>query len=560
MIVLCALPFKSQAQECLPPDAATFSPPWVVGTDQNGSYLLVPNGIGGRASDSNTVWVEYSFYVAPGQYNIHVLVAPTNQNDNSFFVSVDGSAGRVFDLRIGTLSWQAIGPYSLTLGLHSIRIGWREDGTKFYGISLLSVGRNPNANPPNCSPVGWSLPISVSAASQTDTLTIGGSARATADFDSGIDVPAPPPGFGYYAYLSVPVQPGFLSADFRQWTPPFEAIHTWTIRIVNAAGVTSTLNWNPALLPPEGRFQLIRPGGLPPVEMRSATSAIVVGSATLNILYRFESCWTKTISDTGWYQISLPVIPDSGNLVTQLFPTADLPVYGWNFASLNYDTVTALVDTSASVWVHFSSPTTLQVCGTKMRSFSRPYPFSGWDMVGSVSDTARASSVPDASLAAMFQWNTVLGTYVAISSRIVKPGSGSWILMGQPGTFTVGAGTSLGKSFFESGLTPPPPPFAMTGVGGNTREIVPNGYALEQNYPNPFNPTTQITYRLPRDGYVSLKVFDLTGREVATLIDGIVTAGEHAVDFDASRLANGVYFYRLKAGEFASVRRMVLVK
>jgi hypothetical protein len=83
---------------------------------------------------------------------------------------------------------------------------------------------------------------------------------------------------------------------------------------------------------------------------------------------------------------------------------------------------------------------------------------------------------------------------------------------------------------------------------------------LAQNYPNPFNPSTSIAYSIPNDGHVTLKVFNAVGREVATLVDGLQTAGSHHIDFDASILAGGTYFYRLNANQKSVSKSMVLVK
>ncbi|MFN0158455.1 MAG: T9SS type A sorting domain-containing protein, partial [Bacteroidota bacterium] len=89
---------------------------------------------------------------------------------------------------------------------------------------------------------------------------------------------------------------------------------------------------------------------------------------------------------------------------------------------------------------------------------------------------------------------------------------------------------------------------------------VPTDFALHQNYPNPFNPTTAISYDLPVALQVSLRVYDLLGKEVATLVDEIQDAGYKSVEFDASTLASGVYFYRLQTGEFISVKKMIVTK
>ncbi|RPH36183.1 T9SS C-terminal target domain-containing protein, partial [bacterium] len=88
----------------------------------------------------------------------------------------------------------------------------------------------------------------------------------------------------------------------------------------------------------------------------------------------------------------------------------------------------------------------------------------------------------------------------------------------------------------------------------------PPMFRLEQNYPNPFNPSTTIRFALPRRSHVSLTVFDMLGQEVATLVSGEVVAGYHEVRFDASGLATGVYFYRLQAGDFVEVKRLMCLK
>jgi len=89
---------------------------------------------------------------------------------------------------------------------------------------------------------------------------------------------------------------------------------------------------------------------------------------------------------------------------------------------------------------------------------------------------------------------------------------------------------------------------------------VPSSYTLEQNYPNPFNPATTIAYSIPQESQVSLKIYDVMGREVVELVSGKQLAGAYSVEFDAASLASGTYFYKLTAGEFISVKKMVLLK
>jgi len=85
-------------------------------------------------------------------------------------------------------------------------------------------------------------------------------------------------------------------------------------------------------------------------------------------------------------------------------------------------------------------------------------------------------------------------------------------------------------------------------------------YYLSNNYPNPFNPSTKITFRIPTAEHVEMTVYDLLGREVATLVNGFKNAGNYTVDFYASKLASGVYLYRIKSGDFILSKKMVLLK
>ncbi|HTO94919.1 MAG TPA: CHRD domain-containing protein, partial [Bacteroidota bacterium] len=89
----------------------------------------------------------------------------------------------------------------------------------------------------------------------------------------------------------------------------------------------------------------------------------------------------------------------------------------------------------------------------------------------------------------------------------------------------------------------------------------PLRFALEQNYPNPFNPSTRINFQVDRTSRVTLEVFNILGERVATLIDGVKAAGAYSVEFNASRIASGVYFYRLMSdGAALATRKMLLLK
>ncbi len=103
-----------------------------------------------------------------------------------------------------------------------------------------------------------------------------------------------------------------------------------------------------------------------------------------------------------------------------------------------------------------------------------------------------------------------------------------------------------------------------TGIVKENQNLLPAGFLLEQNYPNPFNPSTAISYQLSAVSYVTLKIYDLLGKEIETLYKGIQKTGRHSVKFNASELPSGVYFYRIEAiagsKKYISTKKMVLMK
>ncbi len=97
-------------------------------------------------------------------------------------------------------------------------------------------------------------------------------------------------------------------------------------------------------------------------------------------------------------------------------------------------------------------------------------------------------------------------------------------------------------------------------MGVTKSKGTPGDFYLSQNYPNPFNPTAVISYQLPFVSNVVLKVYDVLGREVETLVDGRQTGGTHLVTFRADKLPSGVYFYQLQAGTFTETKKLTVLK
>ncbi len=104
--------------------------------------------------------------------------------------------------------------------------------------------------------------------------------------------------------------------------------------------------------------------------------------------------------------------------------------------------------------------------------------------------------------------------------------------------------------------------FTMTTVNNTTQisNVIPTQYSLTQNYPNPFNPVTRINFAIPKQGLVSLKVYDVLGREVKSLVNEVKAPGEYSVDFNGTELSSGVYFYKLESNGFTDIKKMMLIK
>ncbi|MBK9099126.1 MAG: T9SS type A sorting domain-containing protein [bacterium] len=125
-------------------------------------------------------------------------------------------------------------------------------------------------------------------------------------------------------------------------------------------------------------------------------------------------------------------------------------------------------------------------------------------------------------------------------------------LAGDVAIYAFAGANSLGVYFDNSSWTPSD----VSEIPSN----IPTEYLLEQNYPNPFNPSTTIKFRIPEGSYVSLKVYNVLGKEIATLVSEEMNAGTYEVNFDASNLSSGVYFYKIESGNFVKTNKMILMK
>jgi hypothetical protein len=174
---------------------------------------------------------------------------------------------------------------------------------------------------------------------------------------------------------------------------------------------------------------------------------------------------------------------------------------------------------------------------TDMRTISLANTFKG--NVGTLSYLAQSSNIAVASASIPHGSSNVQVSAVNLGDCIV----------------TVTAIDAITNDFFAYSF---PVNVGPTDVAGT--EQLPTEYALLQNFPNPFNPTTNIRFDLPKESNVTLKIYNILGEEVATLVDKVMPAGRQSVTFDATKHASGMYIYRINAADFTQVKKMLLMK
>jgi hypothetical protein len=424
-------------------------------------------------------------------------------------------------------------------------------------------------------PWSVSMPITLTGDGQ-DHVVFGTKAGATDGLDLGVDVlnPPPPPD-RFDAFFQITHLFSNLTEDYRSTTV---AANNWTFRITGTNGSSGTISWDASGFPTgptPGKLE-IRNGTTVLANMLAVNNLNFTGDQNLTIHYeapQSQSCVTYNFSvATGaWYLVSLPVVPANGTLAT-LFPEA-IAAFEWDYPTQNYVLVNSLVSGRA-YWLLFLQASTAEICGQPFNSYTNNYTAQGWDMVGSVAQTSAVTDNPSGSVLAMFGWDPLTQSYTFLTPFTAQPQEGYWILIfSVPSAVSVGTGgpsvvarlnarTDLTVFYQKYGTLPPPPPSALTE---RKAELLPATFGLSQNYPNPFNPVTMIEYQLPEAGHVSLKIYDLGGREVRTLVDEEKPVGYHRVKWDAKdnfgqKLNSGVYLYRIQVGAYAQTRKVLLVK
>ncbi len=258
----------------------------------------------------------------------------------------------------------------------------------------------------------------------------------------------------------------------------------------------------------------------------------------------------------GWNMVSAPisVIPTT---IPAIFPSITSHAFRFEGTYVPTDTL----NIGQGYWLKFSEDKSFFICGTLVTSETTAVR-DGWNMIGSISvpiSTTNITSVPPALTTSQF-FGFDGSAYLPADS--IEPGKGYWVRTSGTGRLTL-SGSGIVSAAGRIRIVPtselPPSPPSETDVAHRVSHI-PQQFSLGQNYPNPFNPVTRIRFEIRDAGFVVLKVFDVLGREVATIVNEELEPGEYTRTWDASRVPSGVYYYKLSAGTYTEARKMLILR
>ena len=256
----------------------------------------------------------------------------------------------------------------------------------------------------------------------------------------------------------------------------------------------------------------------------------------------------------GWNMVSVPLtVADYGK--GALFPTAISKAFAYQGSYVVKDTLVK----GRGYWLKFQDGQAMSMIGTEILADTIPLT-KGWNMIGSISVPIACSnieSIPGGTVTSNFF--RYAGNYYVSDS--IRPGQAYWVKSNQDGRLILSSsGANLSDSKIRiapSSERPPPPPEGVDRKYPGT----PAAFSLDQNYPNPFNPVTTIKYSLAAQSKVALKIFNVLGQEIATLLDGVQEAGYHEIMWSgASNIGSGVYYYRLQAGSLVQTKKLLLLR
>ena len=271
--------------------------------------------------------------------------------------------------------------------------------------------------------------------------------------------------------------------------------------------------------------------------------------------------WRRPLCDmvpfqirVGWNIVSNPFHVFNAQKAS-MFPSATSAAYGYQHGYVESDTI----ENGQGYWLKFPASQTVSVCAQEVLIDTIKV-VERWNIIGSISrpvPVAEIGSDPPGMIVSPFYAYSPDNGYVIADT--ISPGRGYWVKCDEAGRIILSSSSSIPAPshirIVNNCELPPSPPDSK-----ETANAIPKTYALGQSYPNPFNPTTTISYQLPKQTHVTLKVFDLLGREVASLVNGEQPAGYKSVTWNAANVPSGIYFYRMQTKEFTQSRKLLLLK
>ena len=262
-----------------------------------------------------------------------------------------------------------------------------------------------------------------------------------------------------------------------------------------------------------------------------------------------------------WNIVSLPVrVSDSSK--TTLFPNAVSNAFAYQGSYVPKTSLSGGV----GYWLKFDSAQQVGIIGLLLKRDTTNV-MRGWNMIGSISTAVPVTAIGSlqSGLIASKFFGYSKGYYI---SDTIRPGNGYWVKVSEAGKLILSSAGLMTAAtrikIVPSAELPPAPP---DGGLEDLKRGIPTQFALEQNYPNPFNPTATIQYQLPTDSRVTLKIYNVLGQLVQTLVDGVQSASYQSVEWNAGSAASGIYFYRLEATStsdptksFTQVKKMLMLK
>lgn len=262
----------------------------------------------------------------------------------------------------------------------------------------------------------------------------------------------------------------------------------------------------------------------------------------------------------GWNMLSIPFTVLDYSKST-LFESAISDAFSYNSSYIIKD----ILKNGEGYWLKYPSGCSIPFWGSPRINDTIDVS-KGWNMIGSLSvpfPIDSISSIPSGLITSEF----FKYTSIYEQADTIKPGKAYWVRMNDDGRLVLStSGTIQSRNKIKIIATDEMPPLPPD-IRNNTTSTILTGFALEQNYPNPFNPITAFKYQLPIDSKVTFRIYDIVGREVQTLINEVQTAGYKSVEWNASSVASGVYFYRLDAmsvanpaKSFSKLMKLVLIR